>query len=114
MSGLGPTRRFYRVVTHNPPTRFDFLSAAARGRSMRRSTPPELARLWNGLSISSTIEMARYTALRFPRSGSFIATIEILDDGRFQIEQTTDTPTHYTIWGDPDELLATVIAVAAV
>jgi hypothetical protein len=106
-----PVRRFYRVVGTSPPTRQDFLSAQALGRPLRANASEEHQRIFDGLSVSSTIEGARYTIERFPRLGAFIAMLDVPDDGRFRIEQTTLTVAHYTIWGDTVALLEFVTAV---
>lgn len=53
------------------------------------------------------------TARLYPKIGSFIAEIHVPTDGRIAWERTTNTYGHYTLWGDPDELLATVIDVSA-
>jgi hypothetical protein len=111
MSDPALVRRFYRVVRTNPPTRQDFLSALELGRRLQPGLPQEVVRIFDGLSVSSTQAGTRYTAQRFPRSGSFIATLDIPDDGRFRIEQTTTRRTHWTIWGDADALLGCIIAV---
>lgn len=67
--------------------------------------------IFDGLSVSSTIRGARYTMERYPRSGMFIAVLDVPDDGRFRIEQTTLTVTHYTIWGSAAALLGFMTAM---
>ncbi len=40
----------------------------------------------------------------------FVAVLDVPDEG-FRVEQTTDTPEHFTLWGDADALLQCVIAI---
>src|SRR4051812_35592228 len=113
MSDPIPELRFYRVVRTNPPTRDDFRSVKELGRRLRPDASELQRRIFDGLSVSSTIEGARYTMKRYPRSGTFVAVLEVPDDERFRIEQTTPTMEHFTIWGDAAALIACVIAVIA-
>ena len=108
-----PVRRFYRVVTTNPPTLRDFLSLKALGRHLRPSASVLQRHIYDGLSVSSNIASAGYTAKRYPRTGAFIAILDVPDDGRFVIEQTTPTLTHYTIWGDAAAVMACMTTIVS-
>jgi hypothetical protein len=46
--------------------------------------------------------------------GTFIAVMDIPEDGSIPCEQTTSDPDHYTVWGSATDLLATVTSVLAV
>lgn len=101
------SRRFYRIVERNPPTREDFIPKPPR--SMPRN--PEKARLFSGLSFYDSFELALRTAREHPRLGAYIVAVVVEDDGLIQYERTTQSAGHYTLWGNPDDLLRCVIAV---
>jgi hypothetical protein len=101
---------FFRIVESNPPTLWDFLSAARRGRQLRRRTP-ELERLFAGISLFETFAQARDQAQVFPQLGEFIAEIVVPNDLAIDCERTTRTEGHWTIWARPDTLLSYVILV---
>lgn len=111
MRTAAPVRRFYRVVATNSPTLRDFLSLKALGRHLRPSASALQRHIYDGLSVSSTIAGARYTTKRYPRTGAFIAVLDVPDDGRFVVGQTTPTLTHYTIWGDAAAVMACMTTI---
>ncbi|MCA1669102.1 MAG: hypothetical protein LC793_17245 [Thermomicrobia bacterium] len=43
-----------------------------------------------------------------------IAALDLTDNWPFHVERTGQRPGHYTVWGDPDALLARVTAVIPV
>lgn len=74
-----------------------------------------MLRLWDGISAYSTIEQARITARLFPRLGRYIATLRVPEPGTIRFEQTRDpTEGHFTLWGEPADLLARVVNVVPV
>lgn len=100
---------FYRIAWTDPPTMRDMLSQAALGRQPRENDPETLRR-WQGISLFDSVERARRIGKRFPWNGNaYIATLAI-PSGRFQIEQTGRRG-HYTLWGEPHDILATVTDV---
>lgn len=101
---------FFRIVKTAPPTVTDFLSNRALGRPRRRNESEEV---WTGLSHYDTAERARNTARRFPALGAFIAALHVPPDGPFRVARTFG-PGHYTVWGDPRDFLAAVLAVVPV
>ncbi|MGH2588496.1 MAG: hypothetical protein ACRDJE_26540 [Dehalococcoidia bacterium] len=102
---------FYRIVKTNPPTVTDFLT----DRQARRRPPPlEVLRLWDGRSVFDSEAIARDVALRFPVIGSYIAALDIAEDGTIVAERTLRRPGHYTLWGDTAAILARVVAVVPV
>ncbi|MGH2585087.1 MAG: hypothetical protein ACRDJE_09240 [Dehalococcoidia bacterium] len=103
---------FYRVVRSDPPTETDFLSQQALGRRLRVDTP-ENRRIFGGVSVSDTEQAARDLIAQWPQLGQLIAVLDVPEDGAIRYEQTTTTPSHYTLWGTPQELLATVAAIVA-
>lgn len=106
-------RTFYRIVKVNPPTRQDFLSAQALGRTVPRGDP-ELARLWDGLSVWQTEAQARRKARGVPEIGEYIAELQFPDDGSLRYRRTLQSRGHHTLWVDPDVALARVISVVPV
>lgn len=99
----------YRIAWTNPPTLRDMLSQAALGKRPREDDPVTLRR-WQGISLFDTAERARHVGKRFPWNGNaYIATLAITP-GQFQLEQTGRRG-HYTLWGEPHDILATVTDV---
>ncbi len=104
---------FYRVVKTDPPTEQDMLSLVAQGRRPRR-TDPKALRQAEGLSVYATPDGARATARRFwPRMGTLIAMLDVPEGGPIAYELTGDDG-HYTLWGEPAAILATVQQVIPV
>lgn len=103
-------RTFYRVGRSDPPTLADVTSNRAAGRAPRRSTP-DIERLWDGISVFDTEAGARRQAGMYPWLGRFIVELAIPARSVIQVERTTGTPGHYTLWGDPEALLAMVRSV---
>ena len=106
-------RIFYRIVLNNPPTRLDFTSKIGLG------IPPPVAdlaivRLWDGLSAYATEAQARRVARRYPQLGRYIAWVSIPEAGVVAYERTLVSPGHHTLWGQPEELIRSVIAVVPV
>lgn len=104
-------RTLYRIVKRNPPTREDFLSYEALGKVPRRPLPPELAQAWSGVSTYDDKHVARAYARQRTHLGQFIATLEIEDGAPIRVEQTGSDTAHCDLWGDPDEMLARVVAL---
>ena len=105
-------RTLYRIVSTNPPTAADFLTDEERGRGSP-DDPPELRRLRTGRSVFGTEARARRRARVFPRLGQYIAVLEIPDDSPARIARTLGAG-HYTIWAEPEYLLACVVNVVPV
>ena len=105
-------RLYYRVVHENPPSVEDVMSPEAIGEPFVHADPSR-RRLWDGLSCYATEAQARRNARRFRSHGAYIAVIRIEDGARIRVERTLG-PGHYTLWGDPAEILARVIAVIPV
>lgn len=103
-------RTFFRVVKTNPPTERDFWSHQALGIPLQREEDREI---WTGVSVQATEQQARRTA-RIPRLGSYIAKLEVMQEGAITFRRTTRRPGHYTLWGNPNELLACVVCTISV
>ncbi len=72
----------------------------------------ESIRLSKGISVFRTEAQARRTARRRRFRGTFfIAEIEIPVEASVQIERTTGTPGHYTLWADADMIQSWVVRV---
>lgn len=98
--------RLYRLIYTSTPTRANFVSNAERGKQLRPGTPPETARLWDGLSMYETLAQALETAARFPTVWRAVAEMEIPTDGTFRVERTTVAAGHWTVWGEPNAVMA--------
>lgn len=103
----------HRIVQTNPPKLDDVVSPQGMGDPPPTSDP-QVLRLWEGISVFRTIQQARNRALRSPNLGSYIAMLDLPDRGPIQFERTGATRGHYTAWGDPAALLASVVNVVPV
>jgi hypothetical protein len=113
-AGAGRTARvFYRIVRSNPPTLRDFLSQAALGIPSRRRDP-EALRLRRGISVYATEAQARRKARGMGTLGDYIARIELPTASPVIFERTTESNGHYTLWGDPEAIMACAAAVVPV
>ena len=99
---------FYRVVLTNPPTRIDFESHVALGKSHDRGTA-DLRRMAEGVSVNATLAQARSRA-RF-LGMRFVAEVAVPGAGPISFERTGSKRGHHTLWGDPDAMLAAVVAI---
>jgi hypothetical protein len=103
----------YRIVLTDPPSVADFLSEASRG--VERRVRPEYERLRSGVSVFDTEDRARQRATKWPWLGGYIAELDLPEDGgRIRYERTTDSRGHYTIWGQPEDLLGRVVGLVKV
>jgi hypothetical protein len=106
--------RLYRAVKTEQPTRDDFLSSQAKGRPPINNDP-DVLRTHDGISMFTPLEIARERARRFRRIGRFLAEMMIPDNSpSIRYQRTFASEGHYTVWGDPDELLALVVSVVPV
>lgn len=100
------TVALYRIVRSNPPTLRDMTSNKALGREPLRPEP-EVLRLWDGISVFDSASGARRQARQGPwRGQGFIATLVIPPEG-FRLEKTRGNG-HFTLWGEPHDILACV------
>ena len=110
-------RTFYRILAGASATRGDFLSHEALGRPLRRATS-ETRRTYDGVSIFETANQARAVvkrAARYRLLGTHIAAVTIPEDSPIRVRRTfLDQPGHYTVWGDPDDLLRCVTRIEPV
>lgn len=76
----------------------------------------ETRRLAAGVSVFATLEQARKRArqVRSLRGKRFVAEVRIPAGSAITFERTTRTPEHYTLWGDPDEMLECVVSIVPV
>jgi hypothetical protein len=109
---LSRPNHFYRIVGADPPTLRDVTSMKALGKTLRFETP-EALRIWDGISVSETLEQARLLCQRRPHLGRFVAKLEIPPDSGVLSERTTKTQGHWTLWATPEELLACVVTVTS-
>jgi hypothetical protein len=103
-------RRFYRLIRSNPPTLDDFLSNKAKGIPMARPDP-EVALLWDGISVYATETQARNQAKAKPWLGAYIAELAISESDPITFRRTGTGRGHHTLWGEPAELNARVLRI---
>ncbi len=110
----GTVVRLYYLVKNDPPLIGEFLSRAARGLPV--SDDPVAQRWTTGVSMNATPDQVRATAARFVRTRwRFIAALDLPTNGQeIQIQRTSGSIGHFTIWGDPDELHRCVIVVSPI
>jgi hypothetical protein len=93
----------FRTIGRSEPRDWDFNSDQGKGRPR---APEQDYVDYVGLSVFGTEDAARENALRFPK---MIARVHLEEGCGFMIARTlADVRQHYTVWGDPDELLARV------
>jgi hypothetical protein len=97
-------RVLYRLVGAYPPARRDFLSYKALGRPLLNEANRDV---WAGVSVQNTMAQARNRA-KIIRGKTYVAVLEVPDDADIRCERTGGTRGHYTLWGEPDELLSYV------
>ena len=103
---------FFRIVKHAMPSRSDFLSNAALGRTPARPLSPTQAAMWEGLSVFDCAVHARRQACDRSWLGSFIAEISIGDQIEATWKRTNPVnPGHYTLWADPDDLFVCIVRI---
>ena len=104
---------FYRIVKANPPSTADFTSKLAMGL-VDPAADQNTRWLESGISAYGTEAQARRKARAFSFLGAYIAAVEIPEGGPITYRRTTSSAGHHTLWGDPSELAARVIAVVPV
>jgi hypothetical protein len=110
----GTVVRLYYLVRNDPPLADEFLSRVVRGLPV--SSDPVAERWAAGVSMNATPDQVRATAARLARTRwRFIAALDLPTDGqRIQIQRTSGSLGHFTIWGDPDELRQYMVAVSPI
>jgi hypothetical protein len=104
----------FRIIKDTTPTLDDFTSNAKRGRVIPANLSPDLHWLWDGLSLYAESDQAIKTARRFPQLGRYLATLDLSQSTTATWERTTPSEGHYTVWGDPEELLQCVVNVVPI
>lgn len=99
--------RLYHGVSAIPATAADFRSNAAKGRKVRPPITPEKVDLSRGVSTYDTLAAMQQNLVDWPANGPHIAVLDIPDDGSIRREKTLGSH-HWTVWGDPAQLLAFV------
>src|SRR5215211_8313499 len=101
-------RPFYRLVRSNPPTMDDFVSNKAKAIPMARPDP-EVALLWDGISVYATETQARNQARVKPWLGAYIAELVVTENDPITVRRSGTGRGYHTLWGDPAELNARVV-----
>lgn len=107
------TRVYFRIVKAATATVDDFLPAAALGR--RKPKNPDLWRPWaEGVSVYDDVDWARERVADMPRLGSFLAEVVLDESSRITAVQIGNDPSHFVLYGAPDDLLNAVRSVVPV
>jgi hypothetical protein len=101
----------FRIVKSDPPTERDFMSNRALGLDPPDETRATF-RVHQGVSLWRKLAQARRKARTYPGLGGFIAEVRI-DPERVTIEKTFGRG-HFTGWGDPADLLGSVVGTERV
>jgi len=109
--------RAANVLSHRenqPPAMEDFYAYQALGIQPLNAEPATL-RLASGVSVYATITQARRRARAMPWLGRYLASLEIHEDRPIAYERTDRRARgHFSLWGEPAELLASVGIVVPV
>ena len=107
-------RRFFRLVISDPPAETDFRSQEALGRKARPNlTPVEMRAFRDGVSVQDSESGARALASKLranPRAPNyqFIAVIDVPLGSSIHCDDAIGPPGHWTLFGSPKDLLASV------
>jgi hypothetical protein len=104
-----PVVVLHRIVRSSPPTLADFTSKAALGLVNPRADS-ETQRLESGVSMYRTLTQARKKARAFPFLGGYVATVALPFSSEIAVERMLQSSGHHTVWGEPEFLLACVVA----
>lgn len=105
------SRTLYCIVLTDQRAVQDMLSHQDLGK-IPGETDPDTLRLFSGISLYNTEQQARRTARGLPWHGNaFIAELKIPLDAPVEIEKTTTSRGHHTLWGDPHVMLGYVSSV---
>ena len=75
----------------------------------RVPSDPALAELWDGISVQSTLNQARRKRRISPMLGQYVAVLRVPTDGSVRFQRTRGEG-HFTLWGEPADLLAMVVS----
>ncbi|MGH2562814.1 MAG: hypothetical protein ACRDJH_27450 [Thermomicrobiales bacterium] len=95
---------FYRIIRGERPSLDDFRSAKALGKPLRNR---RLVRQWSeGISVYDSLNYAAEQVRLYQfKLGRFIVPLRIPDSAGIEREQWETDPYHYTLDGDPAQLL---------
>ena len=89
-------RNFYRIVRSSPSTLDDYTSNRAKGIPMARQDP-EVALLWDGISVYATETQARNQAKAKPWLGAYIAELVISEGDPITFRRSGAGRGHHTL-----------------
>lgn len=107
-------RELFRFIRGDAPILDDFRSQGALGNRMRwnRDDPDAVLRWHGGISVFD--DFARACELASDLGFGWIATITVDDSAHFVVSQYGRDPHQYTIFGEPEQLMALVSEVRPV
>ena len=101
------SRVFYRVIKGPEPTVEDFIPLKEQGRPLKN---PKWKREWEyGVSVYDDFDYTVARTRKFPKMGSYIATLVVPDDGSIEFAKTMDDEHHYTIYALAERVLQLVV-----
>jgi hypothetical protein len=104
----------FRFIRGETPTLDDFKSHGALGKRMRRDQhDPEAVRRWHG-GISVFDDFARACELASGLGFGWIATITLEDSAGYDVSQYGRDRHHYTIFGEPEQVIALISEIRPV
>lgn len=97
-------RVFYRIIRGTRPVLADFRSARALGKPLRNR---KLVRQWSdGVSVYDTLDRTMEVVRLYQfKLGRRIVALRIPESAGIEREQWETDPHHYTLYGDPAQLL---------
>lgn len=99
-------RTLYRLTDTDPPSVADFLSGVALG--LEPPPRPDLQAVWDSISTWNTATQARNMILKGGLNKRFIAELRFVEGGPIRFQKTFG-PGHYTVWGEPEVLLGSIV-----
>lgn len=107
-------RDLFRFIRGETPTLEDFRSQGALGHRMRwNRDDPDAVRRWNdGISVFD--DFARACELASGFGFGWIATITLEEPAGIEVSQYGRDRHHYTIFGEPEQIMALVSEVRPV
>lgn len=98
-------RTYFRIVRGEEPTVEDFWSLRAQGKAL---SDPAIEREWaEGISVFDDFDRACAVSRRYGFShGSYVVAVVVPNDADIEIRKTFRDRHHYTIYAEPERVLA--------
>jgi hypothetical protein len=111
---VGEPRQLFRICRAEADDAFtDALRSNYELRRPPRGPEGRVAVIHMAISMFDSLDIARHIAERFPKIGDHIAAVE-LQPGLGLCVAKTGAPSHWSVWGHPDQLAACIVTVVSV